>query len=237
MNLNVIDPQQTPRELYLDYIRALYPYDYTNPLILQHIQLLKDKQPNALYKEFETFLYNVYNMTVHELDWETGKDTEYNYYYNLFETQTTTQQLDARDFKTAKLLKSRAEGLAITISPPENYYKHYNELLAKAKTIQNSKYIKGGLYFIEFHTDGSKHRPHIHMYSHYDNTDKRNLGRIASYIRKKFPKVSVNVEKKADITYGLGYLEAKSSDAKKQLNKNRDYLYREKHKIPHVFKF
>ena len=231
------DELEKPKiDLYLKSIEKLYCGIWTDPDILEHIELLKQKQPEAKFTDFDEYLKSE-NLSYSDLteNEDGGRTNWYKYYTGAFEDQPKTRHLTPNDLKIAKILKLRVQGASITISPKENTIS-WEDLLAKTKKIIDCDYIKDAQYFIEFYTDGcpTGNKPHIHMYAHL--TDINLVNTVASYIRSKFKKTSCSIEKKHDITYGVkDYLEGKASlDAKKKFKK-LDKIKRAKLNIPDVF--
>lgn len=229
------DVKQPKRDKYLETIENLYPGIWTDKDILEHIALLKGKEPEAKYTDFDEFLESQ-NVVYDDLtEGEgAGEVNWWNHYHSEFADQTKKKQITPTDLRIAKILKLRVEGLAITISPPEKHFS-VDELLTKTSQLNKCKYLKSAKYYIEFHTDGSAYRPHIHMYAQLYNLNTLNINRTSSYIRKKFPKVSCSIERKLDITYGIqDYLSGNASTKKKQTNKEKDKKERKKLNIPDI---
>lgn len=223
-------------DLYLQSIDKLYPGQWTDPDILEHIQILKNKQPEAKFLDFDEYLKHI-GWCMDDLDEgeQPGDTNWWQHWHDEFDEQPKKKQLTPNDLKIAKILKLRVQGASITISPKENTIS-WEDLLAKTKKIIDCDYIKDAEYWIEFYTDGcpTGNKPHIHMYAHL--TDINLVNTVASYIRSKFKKTSCSIEKKHDITYGvLHYLEGRASEDAKKKFKKLDKLKRKKLKIPETF--
>lgn len=239
-----IPPIPLDADIYQSHIDALYPQKYTYPDIVKHIALLKAKVPTCKYPTEEDYVDTMksYYETRKYLCWDDDTEEQLRTSYNRPDfCNPRKQRIDQRDIEISKILKSRARGLTITISPANKSGSYELEkalyLIEKAKTLTNCKYLKAAEFWMECHTDGSDYRPHIHMAATYDQSDNKNVGRIAAYIRRKFPKTSCHIERKHDITYLKNYLTGKASTKAKQLLKAKDFEYREKNDIPHLFKF
>ena len=231
--LNPILPPENKKQIYIEKVKNLYPLKYTDPDILQHIQLLKDREPEAEYTDICDFLEDHGPISYPSIPLTDRQDELYD---ELFASQEKEYKLTPTDIQISNILKARVVGLSITISPAENHFKNYNELLDKVKTLKKCKNIKSAQYYIEFHTNGSAFRPHIHMYAKLHSIRAEDLNRTGSYIRKKFQKIQCKIEKKHDITYGIqDYLSGKDSSKEKQLLKEKDKKFRKENKIPDVF--
>lgn len=124
----------------------------------------------------------------------------------------------------------------ICLSPKENYYTSYTQLLTRVQGIK-CKQIKSASYFIEFFTKNSDFKPHIHMYAKLHDYKSVNKNRLRSYFKKRFPFMKPgSIEYKDDITYGLTeYTTGMKSNELKQSNKSKDAHYRDENNIPHIF--
>lgn len=234
------DELEKPKiDLYLKSIEKLYSGIWTDPDILEHIELLKQKPSIAKYSDFDDYMMNdpwsLAPLNYGDTDCEDISEKSLVPYMEAFNAQPTNRHLTPNDLKIAKILKLRVQGASISISPKEDTIS-WEDLLAKTKKIIDCDHIKDAQYWIEFYTDGcpTGNKPHIHMYAHL--TDINLVNTVASYIRSKFKKTSCSIEKKHDITYGvLHYLEGRASlDAKKKFKK-LDKIKRAKLNIPDVF--